>query len=146
MTWTYGGSPSTSTRDAVRFLSGQNSSADDQLVSDGEITYALAQRNSNVYGAAQMVCEVLAAKYASKAQQKGIGQLSIGYGERSRQFAEKAKALGMQLIRQGVSPYVGGISQADMETDRADTDLVQPGFRIGGDANVRTGINSPSTS
>ena len=145
MTWTYAGSPSTSTRDAVRFLSGQNSSADDQLISDGEITYALAQRNSNVYGAAQMVCEVLAAKYASKAQEKGIGQLSIVYGERSSLFAAKAKALGMQLIRQGVSPYVGGISQADQETDQNDTDLVQPSFAVGMDDNRRRGNDTPST-
>jgi hypothetical protein len=145
VTWTYGGSPSTSTRDAVRFLSGQNSSADDQLVSDGEITYALAQRSSNVYGAAQVVCEVLAAKYASKASEKGIGQLSIVYGDRSRAFALKAKALGMQLIRQGVSPYVGGISEADKETDQNDTDLVQPSFAVGMDRNRRTGNNTPST-
>jgi hypothetical protein len=145
VTWTYGGSPSTSTRDAVRFLSGQNSSADDQLVSDGEITYALAQRSSNVYGAAQTVCEVLAAKYASKASEKGIGQLSIVYGDRSRAFADKAKALGMQLIRQGVSPYVGGISEADKETDQNDTDLVQPSFAVGMDANRRRGNDTPST-
>lgn len=146
MTWTYSNAPNTTARDAVRVLSGQNSSADDLLVTDEEIVFFLAQRNSNNYGAAQMACETLASKYAGKAQQKGIGQLSIGYGERSRLFATRAKELSMSLLRTGVSPYVGGISESDRDVDRADTDAVQPAFEIGGDDNPRIGNTNTASS
>lgn len=139
MTWTYAGTPNTVARDAVRVLSGQNSSGDELLVTDEEITYFLAQRNSNNYAAAQMVCETLAAKYASKATQKGVGQLSISYADRSKAFTAKAKELAMSLLRSGISPYVGGQSASDRNVDRADTDLVQPQFEVGGDDNPRRG-------
>ena len=147
MAWTYAGTPNSVARDAVRWLSGQTSSSDEVLATDEEITYALAQRRSNNYGAAQLVCEFLASRYAGRAQDKSIGELAITFGERSRLYATRAKELGVLQIRsQGVSPYVGGISEAEQDTDAADTDLIQPSFSVGMDRNTRTGASNPSTA
>ena len=59
MAWTYV-DPSASSRDAVRFWTGQTSSGDDVLLSDGEVDYCLTQQSSNVAMAAAFACEMLA--------------------------------------------------------------------------------------
>ena len=126
MTWTYSGNPSGTNRDAIRFLIGDTDNTD-QLTSDEEIAYALAEEGS-VYIAAARVCRSLAAKYARSPDQS-IGDLSISYSQRYKQFTELANKLEASA-RVGI-PYAGGISQADKDAVTSDTDRIQPAIKVG---------------
>ena len=68
MGWTYGGDPSASAKDAVRFLVGDTDSTD-QLLQDGEITYLLSQYNNAPLNAAIRACETIMAKFARMADE-----------------------------------------------------------------------------
>ncbi len=128
MTWTYSGDPSSTNRDAVRFLVGDTDNTD-QLVTDEEIAYALAQEG-NAYNAAARMARGLASKFARHPDQS-LGDLSISYSQRYKHFTELAKKLETEgSSRRGV-PYAGGISKADKDTVSADSDRIQPAIRVG---------------
>ena len=127
--WSYSGDPSASANDAVRFLCGDTSSGN-AFVSDPEIGYALAQENSNQYRAAALVCEGLAAKFASEPDSK-IGDLALSGSQISKRFDERGKELRKRYLARGVSPFVGGISRSGKDTEISDSDRVQPAFSIG---------------
>jgi len=142
-TWTYGYAPSTSTPDAVRWLVGQTSTADPVLVYDEEITFAIGQR-PNAYGAASLVADVLSGKYLSQATRLTVGALTIAYQNRAEEYRTLARRLLANQALAGVSPYVGGISQADMLIDIQNTDRVPMPFAIGMNDNPRV-MSFPST-
>lgn len=126
MTWTYSGDPSSTDRDAVRFLVGDTDNTD-QLFTDEEIAYALTQGDS--YTAAARLARNLASKYA-RYSDESIGDLSISYSQRYKHFTEIAKQLELESSR-GVTPYAGGISVADKATVTADTDRIQTSIKVG---------------
>lgn len=134
MTWTYDGLPGTGSTgaklDAVRFLSGQLSSGDTYLVQDEEISFLLSQ-DGNIYSAAASIAEHLAGRYGQQADSKKVGDLAITYGQRSKEFATRAAGLRRQAMLRSLTPYAGGISQADKLVQEQDTDRVQPAFAIG---------------
>lgn len=152
MTWNYGTQPwnftpagafadATSLVDTVRFLIGDTNSADQQL-QDGEINGALAQNgvtlttvsNTNtgpVYLAAIECCRAIIAKY-SRQVDKATGGLSLSASQRAKAFKDLLISLEKQSLRHITPvPYLGGISQSDMEIDEEDDDLVQHQFKIG---------------
>lgn len=132
--------------DAVRFLTGQTSTQDDILVYDEEILYSLSQRNQNAYAAASLVCQSLAARFAAQPEIESVGALGLTWGDRAQRMRERAIDLRGQIALAGVSPYAGGISIADQQADRQDSDVVQMPFRIGMDDNPRSVRQaSPST-
>lgn len=143
-TWTYGYAPSTSTPDAVRYLVGQVSTADPVLVYDEEIAYAIQQRPS-AYGAASLVADVLASRYLNEGNRLTVGALTIAYQNRGEEYRNLARRLLANQALAGVSPYVGGISQADMEIDVQNTDRVPMPFAIGMNDNPRVS-QWPSTT
>ena len=63
MTWTYSGDPSTTSRDAVRYRSGLTDK-DDQLVSDEEIAYVLAESAGDVVTATVSILDALAVRFS----------------------------------------------------------------------------------
>lgn len=126
MTWTYGNSPNTNNTDAVRFLAGDVDTAD-QLVTNEEITYVLAQAPNN-YLAAALVCDAIAAKYSRQAD-RIIGDLSLKSSQQSDQYAARAAQLRSQGSLGAALPYAGGIRISDKDVDEEDTDLVRPAFR-----------------
>lgn len=76
MTFTYTGDPTVSQRDQIRFLIGDTDSADAQFT-DEEIAWQLSQW-SDVYDAAASCAEVLAGRYAKKADTtKTVGDLTL---------------------------------------------------------------------
>lgn len=110
------------------------------LTKDEEITFALAQVGSNNYEAAALVCDALAARYATFPTNESVGQLGLSWADRAQGFTERAKELrSMRLRIGGVSPYVGGISQSDKRTDTQDTDRVPMAFEQGRDDNPAVG-------
>jgi hypothetical protein len=148
MAFTYTGSSSTTfpDRDKVRLLSGNISSADDQILHDTEITYALGEY-SNVYEAAALGCELLASKYSANPSQESVGQLGLTWGDRAEQYRTQAAELRkLALRKRGVSPYAGGISISDKDVDHKDSDRVPMAFRIGMNDNPVVSDQNPSTA
>ena len=121
--WSYSGNPAASDLDAVRFAIGDTDTAD-QLLSDEEIAYLLT--NSTVSAASIAACEALAAKFA-RSVDRTVGSLSLSASQKAKQFRELAATLRRQRAVLA-APYAGGISVADKDTQRADTDRVKPTF------------------
>jgi len=135
MTFTYGGDPLNSNRDAVRLMI-QDTSTGPQELSDNEIAWLIASHPDNWF-AASAGATMKAGKFAADAQVDSlkVGDLSIAEGDalgaRGREFRNLAKELKLIALRRGVKPAVGGISIAQKETDLSDTDWDRPEFVIG---------------
>ena len=127
MTWTYDGDPTANDRDEVRFLCGDTDTTD-QLVTDEEIAYAIADAGNNKLAAA-LVCEAIAASFARDVDVVN-GPAQERASQRFAHFTAKAKTLrrrGGSLVK----PRFGGQSIADKRTLAADSDVPQPYFRRG---------------
>lgn len=120
MGWTYGGDPSKSSLDAVRFLI-QDTNTNKQLIQDEEVEFAIAQE-ANIYCAAASICETLVMR-AGGVRMKKIDTLTIQYDPvfyNMRAGQLRARGAGHQL------PYAGGISVGDKTAQQTDTDAVAP--------------------
>lgn len=126
MTWTFIGAPDTSStggrRDAVRLLI-PDITATRQLVTDEAIAFWLTQSGQSVYRAAAHACRSLAD--AGMGTAMSVGDLSISGNTKT--WAEKARSLDLQASL-GATPYAGGITRSDKETDETDSDRVTPFF------------------
>lgn len=128
MTWTY--TPDfTQSRDKVRFLIG-DTNTNDQLVSDEEIAFALAQ-NANIYRAGAILCRGIGLKLS---RQLTLDPAPGGVSLDSQAQAEKYLKLADDLEDQAVSVssaasvFAGGISVADKAAREADSDRVSLAF------------------
>lgn len=140
MTWTYTGDPSANNRDEVRFLIGDNDNTN-QLVSDEEIAYAIANEATNKLAAIRIV-RSLAGKYATKVD-KTVGDLKISYSQMTKHFKELAVFLEeSDASLYAPIPYAGGISISDKETDRSDSDRSSPMFTKGMDDNPVSNVDN----
>ena len=100
--WSYSANPTSSNKDAVRFLIG-DTNPDDPLLQDEEIYFNLLEMNNNIYRAAANSCENLAARFVTLAQSvsKSVGGLSLSqsYGDRGARFQTLAKQLLVRARR-----------------------------------------------
>lgn len=126
MTWTYSGDPSSTDRDAVRFLIGDTDTTDQQLT-DEEIAYLLDQAGDNVYAAAIAAAEALLGKYA-RLVDKNVGDLKLSYSQRQSSYAGLIIVLKKKFGIRSATPYAGGLSINEKISDSEDTDLTQPTF------------------
>jgi hypothetical protein len=114
---------------AVRFYVGDPAGADQQL-SDADITFALDQTNDSHLAAAAVCARALAARYARKVDtrfetvESKYSQLRDNFNNLARQLDQQAKKPGAGL---GL-PVAGGMSKAEVESVRTDTDRVPPYF------------------
>lgn len=127
----YSGDPSASAADMVRFLLGDTDTAN-VLLTDSEITALLTIHSDEPYAAAIAAAKSLAARYARRVD-KRVGDLSISWSQVSKNFRDLAVQLSNQhlSISDALAPYAGGISVSDKAANAADTDVVQPYFRVG---------------
>jgi hypothetical protein len=131
--WSYSGDPTTSNKDAIRFLIGDTIYSDPQL-QDPEINFAYTTRG-NIWGAAAMLCRALAAQLSRQADVVDQN-LRNAYSQRARAYMIRASDYEVQAaIRSGAMPYAGGISIADKQQQEQDTDRVAPQFQLGMDDN-----------
>lgn len=128
MSWSYSGDPSASNSDNVRFLIGDTDITDQQLTNE-EIT-AMLTAHGSVYPAAIACLEALVAKYARKVD-KSMGDLSISYGRLADNYRSMLTDLRRRATIETCTPYAGGISISDKETDEEDSDRVAPTFSVG---------------
>lgn len=127
MTWSYSGDPSSSDKDAIRFLIG-DTDTDDQLVNDEEITYLLTVEGNTLLAAAR-AAESIAAKFSRLADRK-IGDYSESYNQKSEAYLKLASRLSAQAAKSGSKPmpYAGGLSRSDKKSRELDSDRVKPDF------------------
>lgn len=128
MTATYGNSPSTSNIDAVRFLT-KDTSTGSAINSDEEIQW-LIDTYPSIYLAAAAAADAIAGSYADQASSKKVGDLSISYGGRAVEYTALAKSLRMQAALKA-TPFSGGISISDKDSQEADSDWDRPSFSRG---------------
>ncbi len=131
MSWNYSGDPSTSDKDAVRFLAGDTDDCD-QLVQDEEILWELTQE-SNIYLAAADIAEVISTQFARLADTKigpvseSLSQKAEAYQKRADKLKDRAKGTGRPI---DAEIFVGGISISGKRELRDNTDAVQPSFKF----------------
>lgn len=123
MTWTYD-SPQASDKDTVRFLV-QDTNTNEQLASDEEIEWALAEHGNIVRAAAAEVAEAIGRHFARQATITDAG-FRVDYSKRAEMYFAIAKDLRQRF--QAVSPFAGGISITDKDSREEDTDRVRPAF------------------
>lgn len=136
MTWTYGGTPGTTSaatrRDAVRLLIGDTDTTDQQ-VTDEEIAFGLLQASDDVYAAGSIMCRAISGRY-SRLVDSSVESVSSSYSQRAAQYAELASRLtkdGKKFGSSGLGvPDAGGISISDMVSVDTDPDRVPGAFRI----------------
>lgn len=86
-TWSYTGNPTNSNRDACRFVIG-DTDANNQLLTDQEIDWLLAQWENNIYSAGAEGCVAISGKFTAKADySRSVGDMSI-----STQYQAQAEA------------------------------------------------------
>lgn len=130
--WTYDpNSISTTSLYQVRRLIGDVIANDPQMW-DAEIAFEITQRSS-IYGAAANCCRNIAAQYSRKVDVSSPGGLTTNYAEQAKQYLTMAREFERIAATRGagISPYMGGISNADKATRQQDTDRVAPSFNIG---------------
>lgn len=129
MTWTYGGNPTASKKDAVRWFCADTIETD-PLVQDEEILYTLTI-TTNAMLCASLVCEIIATVFSRKAD-KSVGDLHISLAQKATAYAARAKELAAMANRfMRPTPYAGGISFADKMIDQANPDVPSHTARIG---------------
>ena len=137
MAWTYGGDPSANARDAIRFLIG-DTDTNDQLLNDDEIAWLNSEvtgsttATTGVYAAAYRACLTIASKFSREAD-KSVGDLSIHAQQKAKAYREQALELKTLVMREGgvPTPYAGGISISDKNSNQEDSDIYQAWFESG---------------
>jgi hypothetical protein len=119
-----------SDKDTVRLLIGDTDPevAAQQRLEDEEITRLVAIHGS-YQAAAPHAADALAAKFSRLVTKKGMGQASLEW-DRFNFLRTLAKDLRRSLALSAV-PFAGGLSKSRRDTNRQNTDLVQPKFERG---------------
>jgi hypothetical protein len=124
MSFTWTGDPSASIIEEIRFLIDDRDESKPKF-NDEEINFAYEEEGS-IYGAAAMLCEQLATRYAD-AVNRALGPLRVDLSDKSNNYANRAAQLRKRAVAYA-KPYVGGISLSKKEEFDADSDLIQPIF------------------
>lgn len=95
---------------------------------DEEIDSLLTVYGSNKYLAAAAAADQIGASYAVRTD-KTIGKLSIRGGSLSQQYFNLGKRLRYEAQLQA-TPFAGGISQTQKDSEIQDTDRVKPAFEV----------------
>ena len=125
MSWTYSGDPTSSPKDQIRFELGDTVESD-PLLQDEEINFCMA-RESAYYGQLARACEAVAMRFSREASTK-VGALSLDLSARAQQWTDRAVVYRKRAVGSH-APYAGGMSQAEKESDRDNTDRTGPYFR-----------------
>lgn len=125
MSFSYSGQPGSNTVDAVRFLIGDTDPTI-PLMQDEEIQWLIGE-NVGIYAAAAQAAGQLSARFSRQAGSKRLGDLSVTFTTRAKEFLALSKSLTMQAMRSDLvpMPYAGGISEADKLIDAQDPDIVK---------------------
>lgn len=124
--WTYGGNPSASPKDAVRFYVGDTDETDPLLL-DGEIEYLLGLYNGAVINASIQACEMIMAKFSRMVNEQ-VGGVRIDFTDKIKNMNLMKQALIQRISTTTIMPYAGGISRSDVQQNNQNADRVCPDF------------------
>ena len=115
---------------AVRLLLG-DTDQNDQQTSNEEVIFGLAQTGDNIYRAASWSARTIAAQYSRRITQELSGALSANYSDLQAHYINLAENLEHQGKKAGavVGVKAGGISIANVDNVRQNTDRITPSFR-----------------
>lgn len=133
MTWSYSGDPSSSNKDAVRFIIGDTNTTD-QLLSDEEINWLLTQYGSPIK-TAYHACLAIAGKFARLVSQEA-GRIKVKAESKYlqyKQLADELRANEKSGFGKILTAYAGGISNSDIAARDADPDKAKLPFKMGED-------------
>jgi hypothetical protein len=122
---TYGGDPSASQKDEVRYLVG-DTDMNDPLLGDREIEYFLTG-GTGAINAAIRCCEAIAAKFSRRCDES-VGQVRMTFSQQRDQYIKLRTDLQNRLAMTDAQPYAGGISRSDVQQNDLNTDRVKPDF------------------
>ena len=109
----------------VRLLIGDRAA---EVFTTAEIQNFLDDADDDVDAAALAAARAAYAEFATKADQT-TGAISTAYSKRAEQYRQLVTDLGGSVGAGQVAPcYVGGRLQSEIDSDRANTSLTQPGF------------------
>lgn len=127
MPFSYSGNPGHSSLDAVRFLIGDTDPSD-VIFQDAELAYLIAQYAPGaVINAAIQACEAALAKFARLVDEKA-GGVDLKFSQKTKQYTLTRDELRRRLLVTDMNPFCGGISIAQKEANRENTDTVRPDF------------------
>lgn len=120
--------------DTTRLLIGDTGETATFLLTDEGINAMLTFNAANIYSTAAALADGLAARYSARVN-LSVDGLSVSNSDRAKAFRDLASRLRSQAITSAAgglgSPFVGGVSVADMRTNGQNQDRVQPAFRRG---------------
>ena len=132
MTATYTNQPGTRNVDTVRHLiNDKNVTTEaDALLTDEEIQFHI-DTEPHIYIAAAEAATAIASTFAASETVKQVGDLRREFGTgRVATYHALAGRLRANAYRT-VTPFAGGLSEAEKTTGRQDTDRVDPAFTRG---------------
>lgn len=150
MTTTYTASATPSNKDWVRLRIGDTNRASvGWLLEDEDINAILGVQTDLLLAAAQC-CELIAADFSRKADFSNLS-ISVSASQRAKAYLQMASDLRAQRSADALQTATfefNGQTIAERDRYRADTALLQPRFRRGGDDHPGTNIvdNLRSTS
>lgn len=125
--FTYGGDPSKSSRDAVRFLIGDTIEKF-AMFKDKEIDWQIGQTPDSRIAGAELL-EVKARQLARIGDTR-VGDVSRSFSKVAEQMLKVAKDLRKDALKRAL-PFFGGLSKSGKLTLAQDEDAVQPAFSLG---------------
>lgn len=128
MTQSYTGNPASSTKDEVRFLTG-DTHAGTMLLEDEEITWMIT-REGSVDNALTEIIRAMLAKCAHDTLVSADG-ITRDLSGRRAMLEKLLRTIDERSSMRNVAPFVGGTSIAERDTRQQDGDLIQPAFRRG---------------
>ena len=150
MAWSYSGDPDSSALDAIRILIG-DTDTNDQLLANEEVSWVNAQVSGSttstdaLYTVAHRCMITIASKFSRLADQS-VGDMRVDMFQKAENARLQAKELKILAQSEGgtPTPYSGGITVSDKETDQDNSNLIKPSFRQGQFANTTDwGAGSP---
>lgn len=112
----------------MRFLLQDTASTGHELENE-EIAYWLTAAGSPT-AAALVIARAMFSRYAKRVDRQ-VGDLRVASGQRARLWQDVlAQIMTAAGALNPLEIYVGGLSRAELEADRADGDLVQPRFSV----------------
>jgi hypothetical protein len=133
MSWSYDENLSTN-KDKVRSLV-QDTDSSVPLISDEEITLQLTLFTSQLFLAAAACCDLISLQLAKQESLETDLVFDVQKAsERYAAMADKYRALATSSAASAGTlpvPYAGGVSYADKDSNRQDTDRVRPSFSTG---------------
>lgn len=122
--FTYGGDPSNSSRDAVRYYCGDTDKCR-PLLDDREIDFSLS-KNPNEKMAAHDCCNHLAARF-SRESDVTVGPVSKSFSKLAENFAKLADRLKTEACA-NIRPSAPALYKNDKDSLATDANLTQPSF------------------